>query len=134
VQSVDQRDLTNIFALTACGSLAVFAGSLVVQMDWALRFGLISAIALLNWIALAAILRGITSGPVIDVVWGIMLKPISLLGFIIAGAQGMVETSSFLLGFNGFFLTLFCYMAFRAPKGSSFRATILNTEPLQAHG
>ena len=131
---MDQRDLTNVFALTACGSIAVFAGSLAIDVAWAMRFGLIAALSLLNWIALAAALRGITSGPAIDAAWGIMLKPIALLGFIIAGVQGMVEISSFLLGFNGFFLTLFCYMAIRAHHGSSFRATILNTEPLQAHG
>ena len=131
---MDRRDLNSIFALTALALAVVGAVAFAVSPDWAARFTIVAIVSLLNWFALACILGGITGRNVMELVMGFMIKPLTLLGFVIIGSQGLIEVSSFLLGFNLFFIVLGLRMAFRAASPELKPSSRITMGFKQAHG
>lgn len=103
-----------MLGLTGAVSALVTAFALLADVTWGVRYGLMSALALLNWFALSKVISGLMTKNTLDAVVGLMIKPLLLVLVLIAGKNGMIEVTSFLVAVNTFFLTLFGYMAWRA--------------------
>lgn len=122
--SLDKADLWRVFALTGGASLLISIVAVFFSAEWAVRYGVLAAIALLNWIALALILIGITGGDLNELLMGAFLKPATLAGFFVYAMRMEVEASSLIMGMNTFFLSLFVYMAWQ-------RAVAIRCEPVR---
>jgi hypothetical protein len=115
------ENLRKVFWLTGAVSLVVAALALPLDPVWSLRYALVAALALVNWVALARVLSGLCRKQPVDIVFGLMIKVFLLVLLLIAGKHGGIEITSFLLGLNTFFLTLFAYLGFRAVFRSGSR-------------
>lgn len=108
-----KEDLTKIFVLTGLAGIVCSVGALFFSQSWALSYFLISTVALVNWMVLAMIFVGMAKRRPLLLVVGLMLKPMTLLGYLLLGVQGVVTLSTLLAGLNTFFVILLLYMAFR---------------------
>lgn len=107
---MDTSDLKKIFALTAVVSLLVFSISFQVDVQWAARYGVLSVMALLNWMALAVILSGVTKKQPWRQYTAVAVKVV-LLGCLCAyGVLFGLELTSFLAALNTFFVCIFIRM------------------------
>lgn len=125
-QPLDEDSLRKILRGTAKFTVAIALVSYPVDALWSTRYFLIGCLALLNWIALSAILGGICSKRPLEAVAGVMLKPLLLVLLLVAGKQGVIEITSFLLALNSFFLVLFGHLIVRAlmpSKGQPLQLT-----------
>lgn len=107
---LDLTDLRRVFVLSAVVTVLVGIVALPFSVEWSARYSLLSALALVNWVALALILIGISRSRATDVVIGAMIKPLVLGMLIVYAKVYTIEITSFLLAANTFFITLFLYM------------------------
>jgi hypothetical protein len=111
---LDLSHLTTILKATAAVTALMTAFGLLMDPVWGSRYAVIGTLALVNWFALSKAISGLMTRNVIDLGIGLLIKPFLVVLVLIAGKMGMIEVTSFLLGVNTFFLTLFGYMAWRA--------------------
>lgn len=117
-----KEDLQKVFLLTGLAGVMLTALSLFWSASWALAYFLVSTAALINWVALASVIHGMTSRRPLPLLLGLMVKPLVLLFLLILGVRGLIEVSSFLAGVNTFFAVLFLWMIRRSfPLGGKAR-------------
>jgi len=133
---LDRSDLAHVFVVTAVASAVITAGTAPIDLLWSLRYGLMAALALLNWIALAKILQGVTGDRKgIDLLVGVTLKPLLLVFLLIYAMHFGIEATSFLLALNTFFICLFLYMEWQKYTGrSASAARVLTPAKPEANG
>jgi hypothetical protein len=119
--ALDMRSLKQVFVMTAVVSIMVCGLSVIFSREWALNYGIVAGLALLNWFALSKILSGLVGKKLEDLLVGIALKPLLLVFLLIYAKQMGIEITSFLAGLNTFFLCLFMFLGWR-----QFRPTLLS--------
>ena len=110
---LDEKSLRSVLRGTAILTVLVGVVSFPFDPLWSTRYFLIGCLALLNWIALTAVITGWMRKRPIQMIVGLMVKPLLLVLLLVAGKQGVIEVSSFLLALNSFFLVLFGHMIVR---------------------
>lgn len=113
-RALDVADLDHILTISAVASLVIAVCAWVVVPHWAGLFAAIAALGIVNWYALSRIFLGAFGGDLKKLATGVLLKPPLLALILLIGANGALEITSFLLGFNMFFITLFGYLIYRS--------------------
>lgn len=116
---MDQADLKRIFLATALISVAVGAVGYLLSPVWGTRYLSIASLALVNWYALSKVLAGLAQRRTTDIALAALAKPILLLLLLLVAKTQGIEITSFLLGLNTFFLTLFGYMFWQSLRRSA---------------
>lgn len=117
---------------TAVVSVLVAALSAIFSTEWALGYAAVATLAWFNWFALAKIGNGIIQKNLLDLLIGLMIKPLLLVLVLIYGLHVGVEITSFLAGIKTFWLVLFAYMALKAMRGTLIRTK--SAGGTEAHG
>lgn len=111
---LDRPELMKIIWLSALFSAIAGLTGLLIDPQWSTRFLIVAGLVSLNWYALALIIYGALAGRAVEIISGVVLKPILLLTLLMLGKHGVIEGTSFLAGLNMFFLTLLGYVGARA--------------------
>jgi hypothetical protein len=111
---VGKKDLKAIIVATAVVGLLVSLAAAPFSSLWAMRYFLVSSLALVNWIALSAIFGGLLTRQPLLLIAGLMAKPLIILLFLVLGKQQMIEITSLLAGVNTFFVVVFGYLGWMA--------------------
>lgn len=131
MKGVDLKELDRVFTINAVVCLLVALLAFPFDTLWAGRYALFSVLATVNWIALSRIISGAFNAKPLELIYGIMAKPLLLALLLAAAVNGSLEVTSFLAAMNTFFVVLLIYVARRqaaSPKAPGIM------EGVQAHG